>query len=149
MKTLITILVHLILGFLSMNAQTTQTNTSTSSTSVTVSINEDTKETSYSRSFAIIDMEESFRIKVRFMESMTDKVKSYLIDQFGKENMIINSNAYLWRRKIDNEEVYEVRLRENQLRISIDKELASNKLIKKFEQIGKELKSITSREEKI
>ncbi len=147
MKTLITILVNLLIGLLTMNAQTNSTSSSKSSSEVTISISDDSEEKSYSRSFAIIDMEESFRIKIRFMKYMEDDVKSYLIDQFGKENMTVEDEAYLWRKEIENEELYEVKLKENKLRINVDKELASNKLIKKFERIGKELKSITSKNE--
>ncbi|WP_438423154.1 hypothetical protein [Aquimarina macrocephali] len=147
MKTLITILVNLLIGLLTMNAQTSSTSSSKSSSEVTISISDDSNEKSYSRSFAIIDMEESFRIKIRFMKYMENDVKTYLIDQFGKENMTIEDEAYLWRKETENEELYEVRLKENRLRINVDKELASNKLIKKFERIGKELKSITSKNE--
>lgn len=147
MKTLITILVNLLIGLLTMNAQTSSTSSSKSSSEVTISISDDSNEKSYSRSFAIIDMEESFRIKIRFMKYMENDVKTYLIDQFGKENMTIQDEAYLWRKETENEELYEVRLKENRLRINVDKELASNKLIKKFERIGKELKSITSKNE--
>ncbi|WP_074406695.1 MULTISPECIES: hypothetical protein [Aquimarina] len=147
MKTLITVLVNLLIGLLTMNAQTSATSSSKSSSQVTISISDDSGEKSYSRSFAIIDMEESFRIKIRFMKYMKGDVKSYLIDQFGKENMIIDDEAYLWRKEIEDDELYEVRLKDNKLRINVDKELASNKLIKKFERIGKELKSITSKNE--
>ncbi|WP_106792118.1 hypothetical protein [Aquimarina sp. Aq78] len=147
MKTLITILVNLLIGLLTMNAQTSSTSSSKSTSEVTISISDDSSEKSYSRSFAIIDMGKSFRIKIRFMKYMENDVKSYLIDQFGKENMTIEDEAYLWRKETENEELYEVRLKENRLRINVDKELASNKLIKKFERIGKELKSITSKNE--
>lgn len=147
MKTLITVLVNLLIGLLTMNAQTNSTSSSKSSSQITISISDDTEEKNYSRSFAIIDMEENFRIKIRFMKYMEDDVKSYLFDQFGKENMTVDDEAYLWRKEIENEELYEVRLKENKLRINVDKVLASNKLIKKFERIGKELKSITSKNE--
>ncbi|WP_103068675.1 hypothetical protein [Aquimarina sediminis] len=146
MKTLVTILIHLIIGILTVSAQSSTTTTSQSSTQVTVSIDSDTEEESFSRSFVVIDTEENFRVKIRFMESMTSKVKSYLIDQFGEEKMIVDANTYFWKKEIEDEEIYEVRLKGNRLRINIDKDLAPNKLVKKFRQIGKELKSITSRE---
>ncbi len=144
MKTLILFVASLILGILSTKAQKTTTS-SNSSTTVTVSVNEDEK--NYHRSFAIIDMDNIFRIKVKFMESLQNDVKSYLIDQFGKDKMVIDSDTYLWSKEIDNEELYEVRLKENKLRINVNKELASDKLLKKFEQMGKELKSLTSKKD--
>ncbi len=146
MKTLVLILVSLILGLLSTNAQTTTTTTSSSSTKVTVNVNDDKK--SYYRSFAVIDMDDFFRIKVKFSESMQNDVKLYLIDQFGQDNMVTDSESYFWRKELENEEMFEVRLKENRLRINVNKELASDKLLKKFKQIGRELKSLTSKKEK-
>ncbi len=146
MKTLVLILVSLILGLLSTNAQTTTTTTSSSSTKVTVNVNDDKK--SYYRSFAVIDMDDFFRIKVKFSESMQNDVKLYLIDQFGQDNMVADSESYFWRKELENEEMFEVRLKENRLRINVNKELASDKLLKKFKQIGRELKSLTSKKEK-
>ncbi|MEW7291707.1 hypothetical protein [Aquimarina sp. 2304DJ70-9] len=146
MKALVLILVSLILGLLSAKAQTTTTTTSNSSTKVTVSVTDDEKD--YYRSFAIIDMDDFFRIKIKFLESLQNDVKLYLIDQFGKENMRIDSETYVWRKEVEKEEMYEVRLKENRLRINVNKELASDKLLKKFIQMGKELKSLTSKKEK-
>ncbi len=144
MKTLVLILVSLIIGLLSTKAQTTTTSSS-SSTKVTVSVNDDEKD--YYRSFAIIDMDNFFRVKIKFIESLQNDVRLYLIDQFGKENMIFDSETYVWRKELENEEMYEVRLKENRLRINVNKELASDKLLKKFKQMGKELKSLTSKKE--
>lgn len=145
MKTLVLIIVSVLLGLLSTKAQTTTTSSSTSTTKVSVSIDDDTENESYYRSFAILDMDDDFRIKVRFMEYMQNDVKSYLIDQFGKDNLTIDSDTYLWTKGIDDEELYEVKLKGNRLRINLDKELASEKQIKRFEQMGKELKSLTSK----
>ncbi len=148
MKTISLWGVSLILGLLSANAQTTS-NSSKTTTKVTVSYDENTEEESYYRSFAIMDMDNSYRIKVRFMKDMTDEVKSYLIDQLGEENMIFKDETYAWKKEIENEKVYEVTLKNNRLRINVDKELTSNKMLKKFKQVGKELKTITSKESKI
>ncbi|GAA4279038.1 hypothetical protein [Aquimarina mytili] len=143
MKTLVLILVSLIIGLLSATAQTTTTTTSTSSTKVTVNSNDNDKK--YYRSFAIIDMDDSFRVKIKFLESLQKNVKLYLMDQLGKDNMVADSESYLWRKELENEEMYEVQLKENKLRIHVNKELASDKLLKKFKQMGKELKSLTSK----
>lgn len=145
MKTLINILIYLILVILSLLTAKAQTTTTTSSSSVTVTITDDDEDKSYSRSFVVIDTEGSYRVKVRFMESMKEKVKSYLTNQFGKENRIISNDTYSWQQEIDDNQVYTVQLKENRLRINVDKELASHKLIKKIKQVGEELKTITSK----
>ncbi|MDY8136388.1 hypothetical protein [Aquimarina sp. 2201CG5-10] len=148
MKTLVLILASLVIGVLTCNGQTTN-KSSKSSTKVSVSVSGDTEEGSFYRSFAIMDMDENFRIKVRYMRYMENDVKTYLIDEFGKENLTIKEGTYYWTKKTEGEVLYEVRLKGNKLRINVDKELASDKLIKRFEKIGKELKTITGRSEKI
>ncbi|WP_108867261.1 hypothetical protein [Aquimarina aquimarini] len=142
MKTLITILVSFIIGVLTSNAQT---NTIISTEKSTQEVEE---EDNYYRSFAVIDTDKNFKIKIKFVKKKKDNVKIYLIDQLGEENMMINVDEYSWKKGIDGEELYTVQLKENRLRINVDKELASDKIIKKFKLISAELKLITSRSSK-
>ncbi|WP_298320781.1 hypothetical protein [uncultured Aquimarina sp.] len=148
MRTLILITASLILGICTTIAQTTETSTSKSSSEFSITYDSDSPNKKFYRSFVTLDMDNDYRIKVRFMKYMKSDVKSYLIDQFGKENMIVKDNTYFWNKEIDEEEMYEVRLKGNKLRINLNKDLASDKLVKRFVEIGKELKSITSNSEK-
>ncbi len=148
MKTLVTIAVHLILGLLIASAQTATTTTTSSSSSTKVTICDDNSKVTtekYYRSYSIINKEDSFKVKAKFMESLTEDVRSYLIEQFGKENTNGDAGIHIWTKKIDDENVYEVYLKKNLLRINLDKELASNTLLKRFEHIGQKLKTITSK----
>ncbi|MFD2561980.1 hypothetical protein [Aquimarina rubra] len=148
MRTLILITASLILGICTTIAQTTETNSSKSSSEFALTYDSDAEHKKFYRSFVTLDMDNDYRIKIRFMKHMKSDVKSYLIDQFGKENMMVKDDTYFWNKEVDDEEMYEVRLKGNKLRVNLNKDLASDKLIKRFVEIGKELKSITSNAEK-
>ncbi|WP_108804550.1 hypothetical protein [Aquimarina sp. Aq107] len=144
MKTLILIITSFVLGLLTTNAQTTETSSSKSSSEFSFTYDSDAENKKFYRSFVTLDMDDNYRIKIKFMKYMESNVKSYLIDQFGKENMIEKNDSYVWSKGLEEEEVYQVRLKGNRLRINVKKELASDKLLKRFTQIGKELKKLTS-----
>ncbi len=147
MKTVVLLIASFIIGLLPTKAQSTNSSSSSSTAEVTVKIDSDRDQKKYYRSFAVLDMDNDYRIKVRFMKHMSSDVKAFLVDQFGKENMIVKDDTYFWSKELDEEEMYEVRLKGNKLRINLNKDLASDKLIKRFIEIGKELKSITSNSE--
>ncbi|WP_299223240.1 hypothetical protein [uncultured Aquimarina sp.] len=149
MRTLILITANLILGICTTMAQTTETSSSKSSSEFSITYDTDSPNKKYYRSFTVLDMDDDYRIKVRFMKSLKSNVKSYLIDQFGEEKMKIKDGTFLWAEMVDEEEMYEIKLKGNKLRINVSKELASDKLIKRFKQVGEELKKITSKSEEI
>jgi len=142
MKTLILIIVGLIIGLLKSQAQTTieeytEKVQETCNTPKKVSCD-------YYRSYAFLDLENKFSIKLRFMDEFLPEVTSYLMDQFGEENVIKQEKTLLWKKEFDGENLYEVKLKGNKLRICFNKEYASKEQIYRFETIGKELKTITS-----
>ncbi|WP_103865160.1 hypothetical protein [Aquimarina sp. I32.4] len=142
MKTLIIILVSFLIGTLTASAQTNTITSTEESTKVVV------EEDNYYRSFAVIDTDKNLKIKIKFVKEKISNVKTYLIDQLGEENMNTDADEYSWEKGIDGEELYTVQLKGNRLRINIDKELASDKIIKKFKVIRDELKLITSKSSK-
>ncbi|MBW1296586.1 hypothetical protein [Aquimarina litoralis] len=143
MKTIALCIASLVFGLLTTHAQTTES-TSKSSSEFSITYDSDAENKKFYRSFVVLDMDDNYRIKVKFMKHMKSKVKSYLVDQFGEQNMTVKDNTYYWVKGNEDEEVYEVKLKGNKLRINVDKELASDKLMKRFILIGKELKEITS-----
>ncbi|WP_299439224.1 hypothetical protein [uncultured Aquimarina sp.] len=149
MRTLVVLIVSLIFGLSIAKAQTTETESTKSSSEFSITYDSDTPNKKYYRSFTVLDMDDDYRIKVRFMKSLKSNVKSYLIDQFGEEKMKIKEDTFLWVEMVDEEEMYEIKLKGNKLRINVSKELASDKLIKRFKQVGEELKKITSKSEEI
>lgn len=148
MKTLILIIASAILGLFTVKAQTNETVTKDTSKKISWSVDYDSDDESFSRSFTVLDLEKYYKIKVRFMKRMESDVQSYLINRFGKENMAIQDSALLWDKKYRGEQVYEVRLKGNKLKIQLNKELATEGLIKKFIETGEELKSVTSNAKK-
>jgi len=147
MKTLVLSITGLILGLLTTKAQTTESSSSKSSSTFSLAYDSDAEHKKYYRSFTVLDMDDDYRIKVKFMKNMVKDVENYLVEEFGKENLLIDDDIFLWTKELDKEEIYEVKLKGNRLRINVNKELASDKIVKRFIKIGKELKSITSNSE--
>ncbi|MDH7446675.1 hypothetical protein [Aquimarina sp. 2201CG14-23] len=149
MRTLIVLIASLIFSLSAIKAQTTETKSTKSSSEFSMLYDSDSPNKKYYRSFTVLDMDDDYRIKVRFMKSLKSNVKSYLVSQFGEEKMKIKEDTFLWVEMVDEEEMYEIKLKGNKLRINVSKELASDKLIKRFKQVGEELKKITSKSEEI
>lgn len=145
MKTVIFVIVSLVLGLLTAQSQTDESS-SGSSSSFSITYDTDEEHKAFYRSFVTLDTDDNYRIKIKFMKRMKSDVKSYLIDQFGQKEMVIKDNTYFWTKGLEDEEVYVVKLKGNKLRINVNKELASDKLLKRFGLIGKELKEITSQQ---
>ncbi len=145
MKTLILIIVSLIIGLLKGQAQETKEKYEvTTTTKMTTTHCHKNKECDYSRSYVFLDLESKFKIKLKFMDKFLPEVKTYLMDQLGEKDLVLEEETYIWKKESDGEELYEVKLNGNRVRISFNKTHASDKQIHKFETIGKELKTITS-----
>ncbi|MGY3793159.1 hypothetical protein [Aquimarina sp. 433] len=145
MKTVIFVIVSLVFGLLTTQAQIDK-RSSGSSSSISITYDTDAEHKTFYRSFVTLDTDDNYRIKIKFMKRMKSHIKSYLIDQFGQKDMVIKDNTYSWTKGLEDEEVYVVKLKGNKLRINVNKELASDKLLKRFGLIGKELKEMTSQE---
>jgi len=150
MKTVALIIATLIIGVINSVAQTTTTKSSSSSSSLSITVDNDenTSETYY-RSYVFLDLDSRFKIKIKFMKDRINTVKSYLIDQFGKDNAVIENETYLWKKKFNGELLYEVKLKQNKVKITFDKEIGSHKEIERFKNIGEELKLITSKHQSV
>ena len=148
MRTLVLFIITLILGVLTINAQSSSTSTSTSSSSVTIEDDGTTESEYFYRSYVFLDLDNKFKIKLKFMKDRTSSVKSYLIDQFGKENMTVEDDTYSWKSISKEETLYEVKLKKNKVRITFNKEIGSHSESERFKNIGEELKLITGKKNK-
>ncbi|WP_299253947.1 hypothetical protein [uncultured Aquimarina sp.] len=151
MRTLILFIITLIMGVLTINAQSslTSTSTSTSSSSVTVEDDGSVESESFYRSYVFLDLDNKFKIRLKFMKNRKSLVKSYLIEQFGKENMTIEDDAYSWKSISKEETLYEVKLKKNKVTITFNKEIGSHSESERFKSIGEELKLITGKNKSI
>lgn len=150
MRIIIYIVLSLLIGMLKTYAQT-ETSTE-SSTNTTVSINGDIvydggelslsgHENSY---FSTSDSENTYKVRAKFSDHKTVKVRAYLLEELGKKNMTESGSKQQWKAAYDGDTSYEIKLDEGSLRIFLDKELASSQLFNKFKTITRNIKNYTS-----
>lgn len=151
MRIIIYILLSLLIGMLKTYAQT-ETTTESSSSNMTVSINGDIvydggdlsisgHENSY---FSTSDSDNTYKVRAKFSDRKTAKVRAYLLEELGKKNMSKSGSKQQWKVEYDGDTSYEVKLDEGSLRIFLDKELASSQLFTKFKTITSNIKNYTS-----
>ena len=149
MKTIIYIISILLMSLTNMYGQSEPpTSPSTPTTSKHSKKNKSSTsihidDTNYSY-FSTTDSDEDFKIKAKFDEGKSSKIKSYLMEELGRENLVISGNKYVWEYTYDGDIAYEVRLDKGSLRIDVDKELASSGIENKMKTIGKNIKNYTS-----
>ena len=153
MRVIIYIVLGLLVGLVKTFAQTeTKTETTSESSSTTVSINGDVlydggdlsfagNENSY---FSTSDSDNTFRVRAKFNDRKTAKIRTYLLKELGDENISRSGNKQEWKMKSSGDTQYEVKLDEGSLRIFVDKEVASSQLFNKFKTITRNIKSYTS-----
>lgn len=151
MRVIIYLLLSLLIGVLKTNAQT-KTTTESSSSSMTVSINGDIvydggdlsisgHENSY---FSTSDSDDTYRVRAKFNDRKTTKIRNYLLEELGRKNMTKSGSKYRWKMEYNGDTSYEIKLDEGSLRIFVDKELASSQLFNKFKIIRGNIKNYTS-----
>jgi hypothetical protein len=142
MRTIAYILLSVVFGLLSANAQKTLTEKSTSS--VSISIDGDltfSDETTY---FSTSDSDDTYKIRAKFNEAKTRKIRDYLLEELGAKHMRNSGSKQYWKMEYDGITAYEVKVDDGSLRIFVDKEVASSNLLSKFKTIRKNIKEYTS-----
>ncbi|TPN89270.1 hypothetical protein [Aquimarina algicola] len=129
MKTLITVAISLIFGLLTLSGQAKDT-----------TLNKE----NYFRSFIVIDTDDTFKVKVKFMKDMNDEVKSYLENQPGYQFININTNTFLWFKGDLDKKISQIMLKDNVVKLEIDKRIASEVDIENFKKYVEGLKVLTS-----
>lgn len=149
MKTIIYIISILLVSLTNMYGQsepptppaTPTTSKHSKKNKSSTSINIDGNTYSY---FSTTDSDEDFKIKAKFDEGKNPKIKSYLIEELGRENLVNSGSKYVWKHTYDGDTAYEIRLDKGSLRMYVDKELASSGIERKMKTIGKNIKNYTS-----
>lgn len=139
MKTIVTIAVSIFFGVLTSWGQTETI------VSSKTEVKENVVDKDYSRVYAFLDFDDSFRIRIKFMDYLIKDVKNYMISEFGEVDAIDKSGSYIWEKGLGENYIYEARLKGNRLRIKFNKEKASKKDVKRIEEIAEKLKVITAR----
>ena len=95
-------------------------------------------------SIAISNTNDSYKFKAKFPEKRYSELVSVLKNELESKKMTKSGNSYSWISNADENEVYNVNLNSKKLVMSLDKNVASDALIDKFEALGKTLKTVIS-----
>jgi len=94
--------------------------------------------------FSTSDSDDTYKVRAKFPDRKTAKIREYLLEELGKKNMSISGKKQHWKVEYNGDKGYEVKVEEGSLRIFIDKELISSHLLNKFKTITKNIKRYTS-----
>ncbi|PKB44979.1 hypothetical protein AX016_3212 [Cellulophaga sp. RHA19] len=151
MKTKAILTVHIILFLLgnTVLAQTIPTppkppTTHSSSSSSMSYSRSSSNNSSGSISIAISNTNDSYKFKAKFPQKRYSELVSVLKNELESKKMTKSGNSYSWISNADENEVYNVNLNSKKLVMFLDKNVASDALITKFEALGKTLKTVIS-----
>ncbi|ADY30161.1 hypothetical protein [Cellulophaga lytica] len=95
-------------------------------------------------SIAISNTNDSYKFKAKFPEERYVEIVSVLKNELESKKMTKSGSTYSWVSNANGNEVYNVNLNSKKLTMSLDKSIASDALITKFEALGKTLKTVIS-----
>lgn len=95
-------------------------------------------------SFSVSNSDDEYRLKTRYPKNRYPAIKKYLLQELGTKGMQSSGTAFVWSLEGDQDTVYKVALEETNLKLELDKTLASKLLISKFEDMGNVLRTLIS-----
>lgn len=95
-------------------------------------------------SFSVSNSDDEYRLKTRYPKNRYPAIKKYLLQELGTKGMQSSGTAFVWSLEGDQDTVYKVALEETNLKLELDKTLASTLLISKFEDMGNVLRTLIS-----
>ena len=106
---------------------------STSSTSSTYSSSTKSNNNNEKTSVSISYTDDDYKLRARFPKNRYDKLKNLIENTLGGKNMDIGKGYSKWS---NDEKVYDIKLTEKNLRISLDLNVASPDLVEKFKNFS-------------
>lgn len=94
--------------------------------------------------FSTSDSDDTYKVRAKFNAEKTAKIRAYLLEEFGKKQLKVSGTKQQWRVAVDGITSYEIKIDEGNLRIFVDKELASSSTLSKMKAITKNIKAHTS-----
>lgn len=94
--------------------------------------------------FSTSDSDDTYKVRAKFNVAKTAKIRTYLLEEFGPKHLRVSGTKQQWRVAVDGITSYEVKVDEGNLRIFLDKELASSSTLSKIKTITKNIKRYTS-----
>ena len=147
MKTIILLIMTWSLSIsTSVSAQSETKVSQTKSYTSKVSVSSSNRgEENYHRSYSFLDLDNSYLLKIRFMNHMKGNVAHYLEQEFDPVYKVSSSSQKHWIQKVNDEVLYEIELKGNRLKIYLNKRIASKGDIEKLYVVAEKLKEITAR----
>ena len=152
MKTIANILFSFLLGIVTLTGQDNpptpptppsqnigKHHNSSSRSSTTVSVNGNTHSF-----FSITNEDDQYKVKAKFDVSKTARIRTYLIEEFGKTELKTSGSKQIWKELYDGDTAYEIKLSEGRLRIFVDKERSSSQLVEQMKTVTKNIKTYTT-----
>lgn len=149
MRTLVYIVLSILFGVLKSYAQdTSKTKTTTAektSNEISFSFDGDLSFSSNENMyFSTSDSDDTYKVRAKFPETKTSKIREYILEELGKKNMIASGSKQRWKMEYSGDTGYEIKIDDGSLRIFVAKELVSSHLLNKFKTITKNIKNYTS-----
>ncbi|MEP3208357.1 MAG: hypothetical protein ABJN95_04160 [Maribacter sp.] len=94
--------------------------------------------------FSTSDSDDTFKVRAKFPERKTVKIRKYLKEELGDRNMKISGSKQLWKIEYNGDTAYEIKVDDGSLRIFVDKVLVSSSMFNKLKTITKNIKNYTS-----
>lgn len=138
MVKIIFVLVFMLCSFL-MNAQS-KTTSSSSSSSIT-KIDGVERERS---SISVNDSDTFYSLRAKFTSDKKEEILKLLSDSIDDEYRNVSGKTYKWIKEENGEVAFSFVVTDNQLKISIEKDLISNGTFNKFKNLGESLKTVIS-----
>ena len=154
MKTLVALTITVIfLTAFTLNAQTIPTSPTPPATSTTHSVTNSTTYTNssgdYGNSSSSISVKKTnltYKFRASYNDDLTKNVSKYLQDNLEGMKFTSTNDATFWRIERNNEEAFKCKVSEGGIRISVDREITSEKFQNKIEKIVENLKYVVNNE---
>ena len=151
MKTLVTFTITAIfLTAFTLSAQTTptppQTPTTHSVTNSTTYTNSSNDYGNSSSSISVKKTNSTYKFRASYSDDLTKNVSRYLQDNLKGMKFTSTNNTSFWGIVKNNEEAFKCKVSEGGIRISVDREITSEKFQNKIEKIVENLKYVVNNE---
>lgn len=144
MRTLIYIILSFLVGVFNTQAQK-EANSEKTENEISFSIDGDLSFSGNDNMyFSTSNSEDTFKVRAKFPERKTLKIRAYLKEELGEKHMKMSGSKQQWKMQYSGDTGYEIKVEDGSLRIFVNKELVSSSLFNKFKTITKNIKAYTS-----
>ncbi|MBL4606194.1 MAG: hypothetical protein JKY02_11190 [Flavobacteriaceae bacterium] len=145
MKKIITTLVLGLFIIGNTYAQSTPKPPKTPSTGTSYSISFDYDDDKSSNSSVSIKKNENvYKLSARFGKHRTEEIRRIVLKKLRRSGLTVSGKTYTWIKHNQGEEVFECKLSQGRLRLFVDKEYASERMIETMSAFGAVLKDAIS-----